>query len=419
MRCRQCGAEISENAKFCGVCGKKVEKEVVQPQQEEKKNVKVEKNQNTGKKSKGGIVALLIILCICVAITGFIIGRKKETAFSDGGNSVISKIKGEKKEEEINGAWNEFSQYYKGYVYYIKQLALDENELYRQKVDGGELVGDEEEVWYDSYSEIRSFYIYNDKIYFACNCYGESEDSSEYECDIYTVNCNGDDSEILYHAQNYATMRMYGENLYCLVEPDEGNYYIEKVTTKGEATKMFDVPEEYMNMYMRWCGKYLYSPDGDEITRIDVTKQKCVKEVAVKKEVAENIVDDYMVSGNKIYYTDASQDGGEYGYRNWYEYNMDTKKEREILREDMFPYSGDSFYIENCVGDNLYVVRSDSDGAGGQKMYCLNLKDNKLTFIRSRDTEYSDEWEVCGEYIVDRWENEDGETGVTIFPMKE
>ena len=46
MRCRQCGAEISENAKFCGVCGKKVEKEVVQPQQEEKKNVKVEKNQN-------------------------------------------------------------------------------------------------------------------------------------------------------------------------------------------------------------------------------------------------------------------------------------------------------------------------------------------------------------------------------------
>lgn len=47
---------------------------------------------------------------------------------------------------------------------------------------------------------------------------------------------------------------------------------------------MFDVPEEYMNMYMRWYGKYLYSPDGDEITRIDVTKQKCVKEVAVKKK---------------------------------------------------------------------------------------------------------------------------------------
>ena len=111
MRCRQCGAEISENAKFCGVCGKKVEKEVVQPQQEEKKNVKVEKNQNTGKKSKGGIAALLIILCICVAITGFIIGRKKETASSDSGNSVISKIKGEKKEEDINGAWNEFSLY--------------------------------------------------------------------------------------------------------------------------------------------------------------------------------------------------------------------------------------------------------------------------------------------------------------------
>lgn len=107
-------------------------KEVVQPQQEERRTLKW-KNQNTGKKSKGGIVALLIILCICVAITGFIVGRKKETAFSDGGNSVISKIKGEKKEEEINGAWNEFSQYYKGYVYYIKQLALDENELYRQK----------------------------------------------------------------------------------------------------------------------------------------------------------------------------------------------------------------------------------------------------------------------------------------------
>ena len=229
----------------------------------------------------------------------------------------------------------------------------------------------------------------------------------------------GHDDKVAFVGANEQAITTLFKILVGEMEPDEGNYYIEKVTTKGEATKMFDVPEEYMNMYMRWYGKYLYSPDGDEITRIDVTKQKCVKEVAVKKEVAENIVDDYMVSGNKIYYTDASQDGGEYGYRNWYEYNMDTKKEREILREDMFPYSGDSFYIENCVGDNLYVVRSDSDGAGGQKMYCLNLKDNKLTFIRSRDTEYSDEWEVCGEYIVDRWENEDGETGVTIFPMKE
>ena len=120
-----------------------------------------------------------------------------------------SKIKGEKKEEEINGAWNEFSQYYKGYVYYIKQLALDENELYRQKVDGGELVGDEEEVWYDPYSEIRSFYIYNDKIYFACNCYGESEDSSEYECDIYTVNCNGD----VYKRQDVSHVHSYTETI--------------------------------------------------------------------------------------------------------------------------------------------------------------------------------------------------------------
>lgn len=52
MRCRQCGAEISENAKFCGVCGKKVEKEVVQPQQEEKKKVKVEKIKILGKNQK-------------------------------------------------------------------------------------------------------------------------------------------------------------------------------------------------------------------------------------------------------------------------------------------------------------------------------------------------------------------------------
>ena len=31
MQCKYCGAKLSENAKFCGVCGNKVERETVKP----------------------------------------------------------------------------------------------------------------------------------------------------------------------------------------------------------------------------------------------------------------------------------------------------------------------------------------------------------------------------------------------------
>ena len=31
MQCKYCGAKLSENAKFCGVCSNKVERETVKP----------------------------------------------------------------------------------------------------------------------------------------------------------------------------------------------------------------------------------------------------------------------------------------------------------------------------------------------------------------------------------------------------
>ena len=35
MQCKYCGAKLSENAKFCGVCGNKVERKTVKRNQDE------------------------------------------------------------------------------------------------------------------------------------------------------------------------------------------------------------------------------------------------------------------------------------------------------------------------------------------------------------------------------------------------
>ena len=37
MKCKYCGAQLSENAKFCGVCGNKVEREEIK--QDESKSI--------------------------------------------------------------------------------------------------------------------------------------------------------------------------------------------------------------------------------------------------------------------------------------------------------------------------------------------------------------------------------------------
>lgn len=426
MRCKQCGTVLSENAKFCGVCGKKIEEKIVQPQvktkQETKKKDKSGNQKNGRKKSKGGIIVILLVLSICVVVIGITLVQKKGSISENGKNSSVSKIIGKKQNEEINGEWNKYSKYYKGYIYYVKGT-----KLCREKMDiPEEKVADKEQIWeYNPDVYIDNFEIYNDIIYIGYSYYEDYyenyENATDYAYAICKINCEGGKTDIIYYNQNSTNMRMCENDIYCIVWPEntEETFHVEKVTIKGKVTKMFDIPEEYDNMYMKWYGKYLYSPDDDEITRIDVTKQKCIKEVAVEKEVAKNIIDDYLVNGDKIYYTDVTRGEPDYGYKNWYEYDMNTKKNREILNPDIFPYSGEEFYIENCIGDNLYVTRNDSGEEEPQKIYCLNLKNSKMKFIRSRYTDNSIGWDICSKYIVNYWENEEGETEVNISQLEE
>ena len=46
MQCKYCGAKLSENAKFCGVCGNKVERETVKRNQDESIQDKVHNSGN-------------------------------------------------------------------------------------------------------------------------------------------------------------------------------------------------------------------------------------------------------------------------------------------------------------------------------------------------------------------------------------
>mgnify|MGYP004562737647 CR=1 FL=1 len=64
MKCKHCGAQLSENAKFCGVCGSKVDRETVKQdgnstirgenynsEKENKKNMRNRKRKKNAEKS--------------------------------------------------------------------------------------------------------------------------------------------------------------------------------------------------------------------------------------------------------------------------------------------------------------------------------------------------------------------------------
>ena len=83
MKCRHCGAQLSETAKFCGVCGSKVERETVKQDGNSKirgENYNSEKENEKNKKNTGGkkgILSVILLLCVIVAGTGFFYYKNK------------------------------------------------------------------------------------------------------------------------------------------------------------------------------------------------------------------------------------------------------------------------------------------------------------------------------------------------------
>ena len=83
MKCRHCGAQLSETAKFCGVCGRKVDRETVKQDGNSTirgENYNSEKENEKNKKNTGGkkgILSVILLLCLVVAGAGFFYYKNK------------------------------------------------------------------------------------------------------------------------------------------------------------------------------------------------------------------------------------------------------------------------------------------------------------------------------------------------------
>lgn len=73
MFCRKCGAQISENAKFCPKCGTEVRVEQMNEPEIEPEKRESEEQQHTGKGFVGVVVFLVVIIVASLAIIGYIV----------------------------------------------------------------------------------------------------------------------------------------------------------------------------------------------------------------------------------------------------------------------------------------------------------------------------------------------------------
>lgn len=172
MQCKYCGAKLSENAKFCGVCGNKVERETVKPKHNDPIPDKVHNTgneKNTG--GKKGIIPVIVLLCVIVAGAGFFYYKSKGGSASTAGDKGIEKSKNDTAkvyEDTENGTQNSFSKYYDGYIYY-----REGDYLYREKAEGSDGV----ETLYSFNDEDANFVIMDGDIY--VDDYSETGDSRE------------------------------------------------------------------------------------------------------------------------------------------------------------------------------------------------------------------------------------------------
>lgn len=93
MQCKYCGAKLSENAKFCGVCGNKVERETVKPKHNDPIPDKVHNTGNEKYRWKKGIIPVIVLLCVIVAGAGFFYYKSKGGSASTAGDKGIEKAK--------------------------------------------------------------------------------------------------------------------------------------------------------------------------------------------------------------------------------------------------------------------------------------------------------------------------------------
>lgn len=403
MKCKYCGTQLSENAKFCGVCGKKVEREKIKENTSssipnEVHNQEKENGRNEKKKAgKKRILPIIVFLCIIVAGAGFFYHKSKggKTNTTDNTDSEKSKKKDVKVyEDSPNGSDNFFSRYYKGYIYYKKG-----GYLYRQKVKSDD---EEEEIYYLGDGD-SDFVIMDGDIYIN---YYEEEDGL-YK--LVKVDDSGDEISI---DQREEEGYLYAD--------DKAVYYgtwngergrVEKINKQGEKTKLFEIPEEFMqSSYYIMDRQYVYYYAEGGIKRIDITQKNCNPELALKETKEQQSPDDFHPYNDKIYYTDVYSDDS-----TWYEYDIKTKTKKEILTDDMFEDEGGDFRIRNFRGNYAYIERDSQYDGDTADIYSLDLKTGKLEWITG--SYYNSTWDICNNYIV--FSNYDEAVGGEVVNFEE
>ena len=400
MQCKYCGAKLSENAKFCGVCGNKVERETVKRNQDESIQDKVHNTgneKNTG--GKKGISPVIVLLCVIVAGAGFFYYKSKGGSASTAGDKGIEKSKNDTAkvyEDTENGTQNSFSKYYDGYIYY-----REGDYLYREKEEGSDGV----ETLYSFNDEDANFVIMDGDIY--VDDYSETGDSRE----LLKKDSSG---KVKTLEENTGENYLYtdGEAVYyCTWEAgdkyDKG--HVERINKQGKKTKLFDFPREYMeSMYHMTDRRYVYYYAEGGIKRIDITQTTCNPELAFKETEDLQSPDDFLPYNDKIYYRDVYSDDP-----TWYEYDTNTKTQKTILTESMFDEEGGDFRIINFKGDYAYIERDSQYEETAGDIYKLNLKTDELKW--AKESHYNMAWNICNNsFVFCTYDGDNEGTGLTF-----
>lgn len=401
MKCKYCGTQLSDNAKFCRTCGKKVELEKIKENSgnlisKEIHNQGKENGENEKKKAgKKRVLPIVVLLCVIVAGAGFFYHKSKSGTTNTTDNTESEKRK--KKDVKVyedskNGSDNFFSQYYNGYIYYKR-----EGYLYREKMEGD---NEAETIYYlgDGNSD---FVIMDGDIYIS---YYEETDG------LYKLIKVDEDGEVTPIDQREEEGYLYAD--------DKAVYYgtwngergrVEKINKQGEKTKLFEIPEEFMqSSYYIMDRRYVYYYAEEGIKRIDITQKSCNPELALKETKDQQSPDDFHPYNDKIYYTDVYSDDP-----TWYEYDIKTKTKKEILTDSTFEDEGGGFRIRNFRGDYAYIERDSQYEGGAESIYRLNLKTGKIEWIT--ENAHNATWDICNSYIVFSNYDEEKEEEVVNF----
>ena len=387
MKCRHCGAQLSETAKFCGVCGRKVDRETVKQDGNSTirgENYNSEKENEKNKKNTGGkkgILSVILLLCLVVAGAGFFYYKNKGevTSFTDGEKSKNATVK--EYEDSVNGANNSFSTYYDGYIYYKKGAYLCRQKT--EEYDGVETI-------YYLKDEDAAFIIMDGKLYI------NYQDKTDNLYKLIKVDLPTD---VTILSQNQEESYLYTEDemvYYCTWNSEENveKGRVEIINKQGKKTKLFDFPKEYMqSAYYMMDRRYVYYYVESGIKRIDITQKNCNPELVLEETKNQQVPDDFHPYNDKIYYRDVYSDDP-----TWYEYDIKTKTRKEILTESMFEEEGGEFRIENFRGDYAYVERDSQYDEDMGDIYRLNLKTGQLEWVT--ESYYDSNWDICQNYIV-------------------